>query len=185
MHEVAPPKYYLDLGLSYSPFSKVFACGLAHQQPSQMATRIVVINIGPCDRLIKCTHARASRVVERAPVMPVPPWWGIRKHKCHLVPEELFQARFTPVQTHGKANAFTTAVPDGPPHAWWTHHTYFRVWHRGVVADVSPWQSHPYITPCPCSPSAGGEPSPGRFSNSPFHRSRANSPAAAQQAGAC
>lgn len=73
VHEVAPPKYYLDLGLSYSPFSKVFACGLAHQQPSQMATRIVVINIGPCDRLIKCTHARASRVVERAPVMPVPP----------------------------------------------------------------------------------------------------------------
>lgn len=48
---------------------------------------------------------------KRAPVTPIPPCWGIRELKCHIVPEELFQAYITPVQTHRKANTFCRAVP--------------------------------------------------------------------------
>lgn len=48
---------------------------------------------------------------KRAPVTPIPPCWGIRELKCHIVPEELFQAYITPVQTHSKANTFCRAVP--------------------------------------------------------------------------
>lgn len=41
---------------------------IVYQYQSQMVTRTVLINLGPQDILINCAHARASWVVERAPV---------------------------------------------------------------------------------------------------------------------
>lgn len=100
VHKVVALEHNLELGLSYSPFSNVFVHFLTHQQQFQMATRIVLINLGPWESLFNCAYARASQVVDGAPVTPISPCWGVSELKCHIVPEELFQAPFTPVQTH-------------------------------------------------------------------------------------
>lgn len=54
-------------------FFHVFVHILAHQHPSKMTTRTVLINLGPWDSLINCVCARTSRVVERVSVTPVSP----------------------------------------------------------------------------------------------------------------
>lgn len=136
-HKEAALEHNLELGLSYSPFSNVLVHSLAHQHPFQTATRTVLINLGPWKRLFYCAYARASQLVERAPVTPIPPCWGVTNVILCL------KSSLSVVCRHQWGQHFLQGCARAvQPRVWQGHSTHCscsRLQQRGVVTDVSPW----------------------------------------------